>query len=253
MLSTGDEVLREAIARNAGAVVSFPSAGMVRHHKTRLLSLDEGGFWIEMPPGEDSLVEALLADRQAVGLAVKAGTGKVVMATTLEALDPAMRINADMAVSALRLAWPLVLKSVQRRRVYRAKVRLDSNLQVKIWRIPEHYVLADRPAPSTEVKCAVRDVSVGGMNVAITVKPEEPRIATDQRLRVEFKWNEETMVVEGRARYMRILASGEMRLGVEFKKLDGSIEGRRATTALTELVGNLQREELRRMRLGKTG
>jgi len=253
MVPANDQVLRAAIARNAGAVVSLPSAGMVRNHKTRLLAVDGDGFWIEMPTGEESLVDTLLTDRQLVGLSVKTGTNKVVMTTTLEALDPAMRINAGVSVRALRLAWPTELKTVQRRSVYRAKLHMDSTLTLRIWRIPEHYFLADRPAPSTEVKCAVRDLSVGGMNVAITMKKNEPKIAPDQRLRIEFVWNDQEMVMEGRARHTRALPSGEARLGVQFKKLDGSIEGRRAAAALTEIVGDLQREEIRRMRLGLAG
>lgn len=253
MVPTDDHVLREAIARNAGAVISLPSAGMVRHYKTRLLAVDGNAFWIETPPNEQPLVKALLANRQPVGLSVKSGANKVVMATTLEAHDPMMWINAATALSALRLAWPLELKSVQRRLVYRAKLRLDSDFAVRIWRITEHHFLADRPAASAQIKCAARDLSVGGMNLAITIKAGEPEMLPEQRLRIELTVNEEALVIEGRARHTRQLPSGELRLGVQFKKLDGSIEGRRAVAVLTEIVGTLQREEIRRTRLKRAG
>jgi hypothetical protein len=37
-------------------------------------------------------------------------------------------------------------------------------------------------------------------------------------------------------------------LGVQFKKLDDAIEGRQTRAALTEIIGRLQRDEIRRGR-----
>jgi hypothetical protein len=36
------QTLKQAIARNAAAVISLPSGGMLRYHKTRFLARDSG-------------------------------------------------------------------------------------------------------------------------------------------------------------------------------------------------------------------
>jgi hypothetical protein len=37
-------------------------------------------------------------------------------------------------------------------------------------------------------------------------------------------------------------------MGIEFKKLESDLEGRQLLAKLNELVGNLQRDEIRRLR-----
>jgi len=68
------ETLKDAIARNCGAVLSLPSAGMIRHHKTRFLAEAENGFWIEgAPEAERHLVEALDVRRSASRRGIQGG------------------------------------------------------------------------------------------------------------------------------------------------------------------------------------
>jgi len=49
MADNNEEILRQAIARNLGAVLSLPSAGMLRHCKSRFLSELDGGILFESP------------------------------------------------------------------------------------------------------------------------------------------------------------------------------------------------------------
>ena len=70
---------------------------------------------------------------------------------------------------------------MQRRSDYRVKVPLSSTIKARIWRIPEHHFLADKPVASTEVKCQMRDLSVGGMCLTFTARPDMPKVAMDQR------------------------------------------------------------------------
>jgi len=100
---------------------------------------------------------------------------------------------------------------------------------------------------------ALRDLSVGEMNIAIRPTPGDTRIVPEQRLRIEIPWGEEVMILDGRARHTRKLANGELRMGVQFRKLDGTIEGRRISAVLTQIVGHFQRYEIRRTRLGLAG
>jgi hypothetical protein len=54
--------------------------------------------------------------------------------------------------------------------------------------------------------------------------------------------------VEGRVIHARLLPGGAIASGVNFKKLDKDLEGRRAMSKLTAIMGDLQREEVRRLR-----
>ena len=51
------DILLDAITRGVSAVLSLPSAGILRHHKSRFLGEDQNGFWMEMVPGERPLIE----------------------------------------------------------------------------------------------------------------------------------------------------------------------------------------------------
>src|SRR5258706_14467163 len=81
MPADDQQILRDAIARKAGAVVSFPTAdGALRHHKTRLLAAQDEGFWIQCPPDETELIAQLMSAATAIGLSVKASGNRVVSA-----------------------------------------------------------------------------------------------------------------------------------------------------------------------------
>lgn len=251
MKSADQDTLREAIARNAGAVISLPSAGMLRHHKTRFLGPDDDGFWIEAPAGEKGLIDQLSASSHPVGMSLKHGTTKVVFTTMIRSFKGQMRINKDTAVDALLLAWPGDLKAIQRRTDYRVTVAGDSEVTVKVWRIPEHFYLSDKPTASAAVAASLRDLSVGGMGIVVDQKAEETKLASDQRLRIVVQYAEGQLLLEGRAKHIKSLPSGKFRVGVQFRKLQGDLEGRQTMATITHIVGQLQREEIRRRRLGR--
>src|SRR5260221_14777639 len=101
------ETLKDAIARNCGAVLSLPSAGMIRHHKTRFLAEAENGFWIEgAPEAERHLVEALMYEEAPVGVAFKAGEDSVAFAAPIRARQERCQGNDETAVDALFLPFP---------------------------------------------------------------------------------------------------------------------------------------------------
>jgi c-di-GMP-binding flagellar brake protein YcgR len=243
-------MLHDAIARNAGAVLSLPSAGMFRHHRTRLLlAQEQDGFWVECPPGEQPLVSAIIGSGQPVGLSLKASVNKVVFATAATQFRPTMQINKDMVVDALLLAWPAAIKSVQRRAVYRVGVPKDAEITVEVWRIPEHHYLTDRPLASAKLDVSMRDLGVGGMGVICALKADTPKPTTDQRLRIQLTHPNGELIVEGRVRYLRPLPNGNVTIGIQFKKLEEGLDGRKAMADLTNIVGQLQRTEIRRHRL----
>jgi hypothetical protein len=72
-----------------------------------------------------------------------------------------------------------------------------------------------------------------------------------QRLRVELKWEETELILDGSLRIVKTDdEGGAIRGGIQFKKLENDLTGRQAMATLTRMVGEFQREEVRRSRLG---
>src|SRR5687767_1957867 len=128
MSSNNLDILKDAIARNGGIVLSLPSAGLLRHHKSRFLSEFPDGFWVESIPSERPLVEELIRTGQPAGISFKSGTTKVVFATAVMRLDLAYRVNQETEIPALLMAMPAEVKAIQRRHNYRVAVQAGSEV-----------------------------------------------------------------------------------------------------------------------------
>ena len=254
MSSNKLDILNDAIARSAGAVLSLPSAGILRHHKSRFLAPAAEGFWIESVASEQPLVEELIRNRHPAGISFKSGTLKVIFTTPVLQHELSYRINVDMVVPALLMATPAQVKAVQRRNNYRVAVPAGADLSVKVWRIAERTYLRDRPMASQQVKCELRDISLGGIGVTFRgEKGEPPKVSTEDRLRIELSCGGTSFLLEGRMRKPTPVANADrsvVRSGITFKALDQDLQGRQTLAALTRVVGTLQREEVRRHRLG---
>ena len=252
MTNDQSDLLDEAISRNLAAVLSLPSAGMLRHCKSRFLARHEGGFLLESAAGEEPLVKSLIDAKQPCGVSFKSGTLKAVFTTRIRRLCPRWPVNADTVVDAVLLDMPAEVKAVQRRANYRVAVPTDSDLRVRVWRIAARTYLKDNPPHAQEVLAELRDVSVGGMGVRFVGKDAQPpKISPEDRLRVQFTANGQSFLVEGRMRNPSGPQSPDViSTGVTFKKLEDNIEGRQILAQLTRIVGELQRGELRRYRMG---
>lgn len=248
-------LLRDAIERNAAIVLSLPSAGMVRHHKSRFLAGGAGDgreFWVESVPAERPLVDELITAGRPVGVSFRSGYNKVVLASPVRRRDPAYRVNADTVVEALLLPYPDQVKATQRRNNYRVRLPAGSGLGVRVWRVAGQARLADVPMDAQAVAADLTDVSVGG--VGVTFRGEDgrpPKVSAQDRLRVELTYKGAVLLLEGRMRYPAAPpADPAYRAGIEFAALAADIDGRHALAQLTRIVGELQREEVRRARKG---
>jgi c-di-GMP-binding flagellar brake protein YcgR len=246
------EMLLQAVARNQGAVLSLPSAGMLRHYKSRLLAEHEGGILVESPGGESALIQELIEKRTPCGISFRGGTSKVMFASPILRPEIGWRINADTVVDAVLLEFPTQIKALQRRANYRVDIPLDADLSLRVWRIAERAYIKEQPMAAQEIKAKIRDLSTGGVGVTLFGKDnQKPLVSTADRLRVMLRYGEQSLIVEGRMRS----PTGEsgantIVTGIQFKKLENDLEGRRVLTQLTRIVGELQREETRRIRLG---
>jgi c-di-GMP-binding flagellar brake protein YcgR len=256
MGDSSTEILRDAIARNCAVVVSLPSAGMLRHHKSRFLTQTDQAFWVEAPAQERAIVDDLIRTDTPVGISFRLGEKKCAFTAPILERNAQFQINATTIVEAMLLRLPEKIHAIQRRNNYRVRVLKDSELRARVWRIPEHFHLRDRPTSALELSVQLRDVSTGGLGLLLLPKDNQPpKVLPDERLRVELRFREEDpLILEGRMRYAGGLRSADdsspVRGGVQFKKLEDNLEGRQTLAMLTKIVGELQREEVRRARLG---
>jgi c-di-GMP-binding flagellar brake protein YcgR len=246
------ELLHQAIARNVGAVLSLPSAGMLRHYKSRFLRGSPEGILIEAPKGEHGLLAQIIAESKPVGISFKLGTNKAMFAGAIICTVGAVNINDETEVDALLIAWPDDLKSIQRRSDYRVHIPLNAPVAIRVWRIGEKSLLRAQPLAAMEVKAELRNLSTGGAGVRLTGEEDKPpKISTEDRLRVQIAAREQILILEGRMRDPTGATIGSaLFTGIQFKKMEDDIEGRKTLAQLTRVVGELQREELRKMREG---
>jgi c-di-GMP-binding flagellar brake protein YcgR len=252
--SSQNQLLLDAMQRNAGLVVSLPSAGMLRHHRSRFLAVEDEGFWIEMPAGEQPLIDELIATEQPAGISFRSGGTKVVFAAQVLRRKAQHAINGQTTIPALFLRHPQEIKAIQRRSNYRVQVPEGESMSVRIWRIGPGVQLRDRPLAKLELRVKLRDLSVGGVGVLIQGDDGKPPVITiDDRLRIELTTKDLCLLLEGCLRHPVPPVMGDtVRAGVQFNSLEKNIEGRQILATLTRIVGELHREEIRRYRMGLT-
>ena len=111
-----------------------------------------------------------------------------------------------------------------------------------------------RPPAAAELRAQVRDISAGGMGiVCFRLEQDPPRISMGERLRILISLRDQQVLIEGRAKFLQVLPSGDVRVGIEFCKLEDDFDGRLTLSKLSAIVAELEREEVRRIRLGMAG
>jgi len=242
------QLLRDAIARNSGAVISVPAGNVYSHHKTRLVAGEDEGFWIQMPPGTRAQMDLLMTRRLTVGLSLISKAHKVIFSTLVLQFRSEVPLNAEISVDAVLLAWPSQVEAIKRRATYRASVRLDADLPVSIYCIADEASLVETPAAEFAREVIMRNLSIDGMGVICVARAEAAAPVPNQRLRISITHGGSQLLLGGRVRYVRPLPNGNSSLGIQFEKLELNAENRPTLAALTNLVSQLQRDEIRRHR-----
>lgn len=239
-------------------VLSLPHAGRLRHHKSRFLADAGDGFWVQSVPEERIVVQQLIATRQPAGVTFRNGENKVIFAAEIQHLEEHYERSAPVddaaagPVEALLLKFPEAVQSVQRRSSFRIPIGESSDLQVKLWAITEQASLRDRPPASREIDCAARDLSIGGIGLTVRAAGgKAPPLTTGDRVRIQLTLRDTVAVLEGRVRYPpRAQKDSTFRAGIQFKTLTDSRDDRVASSMLNKIVNELQRELIRRKKLG---
>ncbi len=248
MATSESDMLTQAIERNSAAVLSLPSAGMVRYYKTRFLRCEEGRVWLESVPNERALIESLILDGQPAIVSFKIGNRKASFASAIYHLDCDYRFfDTQAPLQAIQIKRPPTVKPVQRRSHYRVPVRETDGFKIQLWRIAEQAYLGDEPADFAYMPATVRDLSVGGVGVIFDARPV---LIEDQRIRILLKHgNAEPMLIEGRSGPLRRMPSGTAyETGIRFQDLQHSLPGRQMLTELNRIVQGLQLQEAKRVR-----
>ena len=245
-----EDALTHAIARNAGVVLSLPSAGMLRNCKSRFLTETEQGLWLESVPAEHPLIKELIAAGQNCGVSFKLGDRKVNFVARVLELNPLYSVNETIAVPAILLQRPPDVRAAQRRTNYRVKVPSAEELKLQMWRIPTHVYLNDKPPRTAELAVELIDLSVGGIGANVLPKDDAPpKIVVGERVRVLIRGaGHDDLLLEGLVRTVRPGTGRAVIIGVQFTKLQDGLEGRRITSELTKIVNAMQLDEVRRRR-----
>ena len=245
------EPLHDAVQRNAAAVLALPIGAGMEHQKTRFLGAAGGeGFWIATSAGCGAALDELIASGSLVGVAFRAASLKHIFTVPIARRD-AYAVNS-VHVPALLLPYPEHVRAVQRREHYRVIVADGSDLESEVWTMPRHATLADKPQPNRLVHGRVRNVSAGGIGLICPAPPAGGAAPHEgDRLRVRLVYQAIEALVEGTVRFVKELPSGSVRVGIRFSgSLQHGWQGRQSLVKVTTIVGELQREEARRMRLG---
>lgn len=246
------KALADAVIRNAGNVMSLPSAGMIRHYKSRFVGESDEGLWIEVVHEAIPQIEDSIAKQGQMAVSFKNAELRMNFATTPIRLDKYFRINAMTTVEAVLVKRPTHVKGIQRRAAYRVRLLVDTPLSVRIWSIAEHVQLSDPPMAAQEIKVDLRDISIGGIGILIPPAAGISQwLVPAQRLRLQLRFQSLDILLEGRLRVgPKVASSGVTHAGVAFHKLEQDVDGRKKLAALTRIVGQLQREEVRRAQMG---
>jgi c-di-GMP-binding flagellar brake protein YcgR len=270
---TNLELLRAAIARKAGIVLSLPARAAeenagdgagedaplvpLKHYKSRFLADGGDGLWVTSVPAEPALLRDLVARRHPAGVSFRSGHAKVMFAA------PVLHLQSDYPsadgagfVDALLLRFPepQEVRAAQRRRNYRVPVPPHADLKVRLWLMSEEAHLRDRPLAKSELRCDVYDLSVAGIGIVIHgANGKAPAVGAGDRVRIQLVAGATTVLLEGRLRYPpRPVEGGQgsVRAGIQFKTLGDGREDRQSLSHLDKVVSDLQREAIRRKKLG---
>ena len=254
MADNDANILAQSIARNMPAILSLPSAGMLRHYKSRLVGELEGGILVQAPENEGALICELMRNQTPCGVSLRSGVMKVVFASPIRRVERGWQINEDLFVDVLLLEFPKQIKVAQKRADYRVEIPRETDISLRVWRLGPCDLLKTQPSAATEVKAEIRDLSMGGAGVTLIGEDGQlPKICGEDRLRVELNYDGQSMVLEGWMRSPSAAPQGDKIVtGIQFKKLQDDLEGRQKQAQLVRIVGELQRLDLRRARVGLT-
>jgi c-di-GMP-binding flagellar brake protein YcgR len=225
---------------------------MFRSHRSRFISDFEGGILLQSPTSDRALVAELVRNKTPCTISFRKGIYSVIFVVPIRRVESRWRLNDHTTLSALLMEFPSAIKVTQKRSHYRIKVPPYTEMGVRVWRLMREEDVNVDPPPEREITAEVRDVSVGGIGVKlIGAEGKKPRVRTEDRLRIVLTFEGQGLVIEGQMRPPATPPKGDTIItGIKFKALEDNLEDRRTHTRLLQIVGELQRRDLRMAKLG---
>ena len=236
---------------DAGAIsctVSLPIAdGRTAMRRSRIVRIESAGVSLETASTDRAAIERLITARTPMLVTARAPDAERLFFAAPTSLTPAASLDdPDLTL----VAPPDKLLLTQRRTYFRMPISPGDGVSVRVWRIPDHVPLRDRPLASQECLAELLDLGAGGMRVVL--RPRGGKLglamAVNQRFRIELNApkRDEPMLIEGRLRYPRSMtATDQIAIcGVRFTHRD-NIESRVALQQLHQILAALQRAAVR--------
>jgi c-di-GMP-binding flagellar brake protein YcgR len=245
------DILEKAIARSVSTVLSLPSAGTFRDHKSRFICSIPDGILVEAPDNDRALINELARTKTPCGVSFKSGMFKVSFESPIRRIEPNWKLNEHVSVNALLLEYPADVKVTQKRSDYRVEIGAGTDISVRIWRLAPNEDLHESPADTKEVAAQILNLSNGGIGVKfIGEDGKRPKVCTQDRLRVALTFEGEEVIIEGRMRPPHLRpTSSTMVTGIQFGQSECNPKEKTGSRLLRIFV-ELQRRELRRVKLG---
>jgi hypothetical protein len=242
------QALTAAAAARAPAVLTLHWRGVFYSGRSRMLSADPTGLWVETPEALRPLLPTIQGEALILHVAFRGAGGSSSFAAPLLLHNPILTVE-DKLADALLLMLPAAVDVPQQRQSYRVTVFDQTRLSPKVWRIQPGAVLRDKPAPSSELWARMHDLSQDGTCLILhpRVQQQQP-FDRDQRFRIALTYQDEELLFDARARYMLHLPDGSMRVGAQFRRIDTDLRARQSLARLPQIIGDLQREEARLFR-----
>jgi hypothetical protein len=242
MEASDQAIFEQSIDERWEATVSVCHDEQMHMFDARFVKRGEGSFWFEAL----SWPESLPAGESASGLPVVFEFGLDGRCVKIVAEVRSIELKQGEAGTSVAVACcsdPSEVSVLQRRANFRTPVPPGAPVAIVVWKVPLHWVLRDKPKPSAQLKVELVDLSTGGMCLNILphrVGPES--VAKEDRIRIEMKFEDSEAILDAQVVYRGEPAEdASVRVGLAFRKLENSIEGRRGLFLVNRAIGALQR------------
>ena len=245
--------LQQAIERNANAVLTVVCNGAARLTRSRLLAVDGTSLWIGLPTDQADAIDGMIVRNAEARVNFRLHQTNVEFHSRVLERRQAYQLNSTTTCEAVRLEWPTNIAIVQRRNAYRVGVAGPVEVRLKFWRIEKDVDLTAIPPAGSDMNIDVRDFSESGVGGVWKRRVgENPILQSDQRLRVDVITPTGTTTVDAFIRFVAGLPEPEFRrIGVQFMFNRTNLVDRTKMSTLSRLVGDLQRAELKRLRMAR--
>jgi hypothetical protein len=242
MDTTGQSIFEQAVDEGWEVPASIGCEQEIYRFNAHLTKRQGDCFWLE--------ADAWPAEIEAAteGLKISFEFGVNSAGVLFEAQVQSIEFEtSETSAATVCCVVPSEVSVIQRRANFRTPVPANAPVTITVWKIPPHWVLRDRPKPSSQIRVELVDLSEGGVCLRVfNSRVGKETAMTGDRLRIEMRFGESEAILDGQIAYcVAGLADEPYRIGVAFRKHENVIEGRRALSFLDRVIGALQHMTLK--------